>query len=162
MSTTDEPLISEGSKIYELGVQIVSSIPEEKMLEIWNSFKALIEKNKGQIISEETPKLNDLAYQMIKRIGGKNLRFTNAYFGWVKFEIETESINSIKEAADKNENVLRSIIIKTVRENTLQGHKFAQDGTRKEPRREITPKADTAILPSSVSEVEKAIDELIA
>jgi ribosomal protein S6 len=105
--------------VYEVGYHIVPTIAEDNLPQEIEAVKALISKNGGSIISEENPKRRALAYTIIKKIGAVNKRFNEAYFGWVKFEAPTNGAEAIKEGFDKNENVLRYLLIKTVRENTL-------------------------------------------
>ncbi len=120
------------TKVYELGVQIVPDIGEEKVAEVWADLKSIVSKAKGTELSEGSPELVDLAYTMVKHVAGKNKRYDTAYFAWVKFEVNPEAIANMNELSEANQYVLRSMIIKTVRENTLFGHKYSEDGTRKE------------------------------
>lgn len=109
----------ESKKIYELGYLIVSSVPEDGLLSEVVVIKDLINENNGVFISEEFPKLKSLAYKIFNKIESKKYAFETAYFGWIKFEAKTSSVASIKEKLDKNPSLLRFIIIKTVRENTV-------------------------------------------
>jgi ribosomal protein S6 len=120
--------IEASSKVYELATHIISSLPEEEVAKAYADVKDLITKAGGSIISEEAPKLTELAYIMIKRAHGKNIRHSTAHFSWVKFEMDPTQIAGLHDAVEKDENVLRFIIIKTVKENTLQGNKFANEG----------------------------------
>lgn len=107
------------TQIYEVGFHIVPSIEETNLGKEVDIIKSLIEKNGGAFISEEFPKKTTLAYTVFKNIDGKIQKFDTAYFGWIKFEMKTDSILNVKEETDLNKNVLRYLIIKTVRESTL-------------------------------------------
>jgi ribosomal protein S6 len=114
-------------QVYELGSHIVSSIPEEQVAKEYQDLKDLITTAGGTVVSEEAPKLMDLAYTMVKHVHGKNERHATAHFSWVKFEIDPKEIPEIHDVVSKNSNILRFIIVKTVKESTLYGHKFAHE-----------------------------------
>jgi hypothetical protein len=46
------------------------------------------------------------------------------YFGWIKFQLSSENIDSVKKFLDNNVDVLRYLLIKTVKENTLLNGKM--------------------------------------
>ncbi len=108
-------------KVYEIGYVLVSSIPQEKVAAEAASLKEIITKAGASIVAEENPELTPLAYTMVKKIHGANHRFTEGYFGWVKFEVATDAIESVKKHFDTAENILRYLLIVTVKENTYLG-----------------------------------------
>src|SRR4051812_9140619 len=83
------------------------------------SVKEAVSSCGGEVISFEEPISIDLAYSMTKVVGTLRRKVTSAYFGWVKFELPAEKIAEVKKTLDGMESVLRYLIIKTVRENTL-------------------------------------------
>ena len=91
-------------------------------------------------------------------MGGLRRKFDKAYFGWVKFEMDNKDIAAVKKSLDANENVLRFLLIKTVRENTLYGSKLvaAEEVAKKKATVKKEEKA-----PASQEEIDKSIDELI-
>lgn len=109
--------------VYEVGFHIVPAVSPEKLPAEVDAIKALLDGNKATIISEEFPKLINLAYTMVKVVGPVRSKYDTAYFGWIKFEANTEAALEIKKAFDANEKVLRYLLIKTVAENTLYGAK---------------------------------------
>lgn len=110
-------------QIYEIGYLLVSSIPEEKVADEVNSLKEVLSKKGAEFIGEEMPELRTLAYTMVKKIGPSNHRFDKGYFGWFKFELSAAEIESVKKAFEENINMLRMLIINTIRENTYLGKK---------------------------------------
>lgn len=106
-------------KIYEIGYRIVPSVSEEKIGAEIGAIKDVLEKNGAVVLSEESPKLRPLSYDMFKSVAGRYQKFSQAYFGWVKFEAAVDAVSLIKAWLDKNESILRFLIIKTVRENTM-------------------------------------------
>lgn len=107
------------NKIYEVGYLLLPTLAEEKLTDEVAFIKSLIEKHGGAFISEGFPERRHLAYEMSKEIDIKKHRFNEGYFGWVKFEVGNESIAEIKKALDAHVNILRYLLINTVRENTL-------------------------------------------
>jgi len=104
-----------------------------------------------------------LAYTMIKKIGTSNHRFDQGYFGWFKFEVSRKDIESIKKTFEENPNMLRTLIITTIRENTYLGKKspVASILAREEVVTIEVPAPDVLIAPVSVEEIDKSIDEMV-
>jgi ribosomal protein S6 len=151
------------SQIYEVGFHILPTVPEEKLPEVVLKIKDSITNSGGEIISDEFPKLRILAYEIKKRVETKYISFNKAYFGWVKFEIESGSVDKIKKEMDSNGDVLRFIIVKTVRENTMHTPKYqpiakAVSDEVKVPKDITVPVEKTEI---SEEEIDKSIDELL-
>ena len=155
----------EAGLIYELGYHLLPTLSDEEVLKEVESFKILVEKGGGSLVSEEAPKPMHLAYTMVKKQEGKNAKFDTSFFGWIKFEISAESILKINEEVDQNKNVLRYIILKTVREYAPIQHKELF----KEPEPE-TPKPISKPemvekregKPISDAELDKTIEELVS
>ena len=110
-------------KVYEIGYVFLSSIPEEKIVGEVTALKAALAKVKAEIIAEGAPELHQLAYIMTKKIQGANKRFSEGYFGWVKFELQPSAVEALKKSLDGTENILRYLFITTVKENTYLGKK---------------------------------------
>jgi len=149
---------TDSSKIYELGYILVSSLPDEKIADEVASLKDLLTTNGAEVVSSEDPILIDLAYSMTKVVAAQRQKYSRGYFGWIKFEGEPEALAAIKKVLDLSPTVLRYMIVKTVRENTLLNGKMV---LRKEEREEVM--AEEAIEGDAlleVPEVDKAIDEL--
>jgi ribosomal protein S6 len=140
--------------VYEVAFHIVPTVSPEKLPAEYDAIKAVLGGVGATIISEEAPKMRPLAYQMVKVIGPVHHKFDTAYFGWVKFDATTESVGEIKKALDASEKIIRHLIIKTVRENTLYGDKFAEEERKKEEAKNA---------PKPVAEdVDKSIEKLVA
>ncbi len=116
--------VGETSRIYEVGYHLVPMIPLEQVANHATEIKALITKNKGAILSDGEPKMVELAYMIPTMIAGVKHRCTSAYFGWVKFECEPEEAMAIEKAIKADENILRYLLVKTVRENTMVDKKL--------------------------------------
>ncbi len=112
--------------VYEIGFHVATTLPEEKLPAEVTAVKDVLSGAGAEFISEEFPKLVSLAYTIVKKTQNGTKKYDNAYFGWVKFEVASEKIADIKISLDKNENLVRYIIVKTVRENTMPVKTFAK------------------------------------
>ncbi len=112
--------------VYEVGFHLVSSIPEEQVGKEVEAIKAVITDAGGTIVSEEAPRLIDLAYEMVKVTEATRRRYTTAYFGWVKFDVDADKVAAINKGIEVLPSMLRFILIKTTRDNTLYGAKLAE------------------------------------
>ncbi|KKU25581.1 MAG: hypothetical protein UX39_C0025G0021 [Candidatus Magasanikbacteria bacterium GW2011_GWA2_46_17] len=149
------------SRVYEIGFHVVSSIPEEKLAAEVTVIKDVLESNGAIFISEDFPKLKNLAYSMTKTAGAKHFKFDVAYFGWVKFEMNPEGAVQVKKLLELNNNILRFIIVKTVRESTLAVIKPAYRFEKKPARVGEIPKNKEIKSPMSEVELDKTIDALM-
>ncbi len=147
------------SKVYEIGFHIAPFVGEENIAHEVSHIKDVLDSMRAEVISEDFPRLRSLAYPIAKVIKGDKKVSTEAYFGWVKFELGADKIEDFKKEIEKLDNVIRYLVITTVRENTLYGAKFVQD---KEAKR-----ADKAEKKSEVKEevneveLDKSIDNLV-
>lgn len=123
------------TSVYEVGYIMVPTIAEESLGEEVTLFKDMFTEKGAVFISDEYPKLIELAYEMSRSINNKKQKFTTGYFGWVKFECSTTDAKVIKDILDKNEKLVRYLMIKTVRENTMSVKRAygKQDGPRRRP-----------------------------
>jgi ribosomal protein S6 len=148
-------------QVYELGYHIVSTVAEENLSKEAEALKAIVLKDGGSLVSEGEPKLINLAYSMTKSVADTKKKFNTAYFGWIKFETKSELMPSIKKAVDAYPNVLRYLLIKTVRENTMFIPKLNVRTVEKD-----APKAKKSIKTeekkaASIEDLDKTIDELV-
>jgi ribosomal protein S6 len=105
--------------VYEVGYHMLPTIAEENLGEEVTLFKDKLIENGAIFISDEYPKLIELAYEMSRSINNKKQKFSYGYFGWVKFECDKNQAKIIKSILDKNEKLVRFLMVKTVRENTM-------------------------------------------
>ena len=105
--------------IYEVGYLLVPSIADENVGGEVTRLKDSLSLHGAVFISDEYPKLIDLAYQMARTVLNKKQKFDKGYFGWVKFEMPKDEALKAKEMLNMDESLIRFIFIKTVRESTL-------------------------------------------
>ncbi len=152
------------SQVYEIGYLLVSSIPEEKVTDEVNSLKEILSKKGAEFISEEAPELRTLAYTMVKKIGPSNHRFDKGYFGWFKFELSAKEIEGIKKTFEANVNMLRMLVISTIKENTYLGKKSPvpmPEVPAEAPVDSIESGLDPVSSSAVVDDMDKSIDAMV-
>lgn len=145
-------------RVYELGYLIRPDIAEDKVGEEVTKLKDMFESKGGVFISDEFPRLIELSYEMRPTISNKNERFTNGYFGWIKYELLPESAESLNKDLLLSTTVFRFLLIKTIRENTVASKKPL-------PRKEMSEKKAESVepvAPIDAVELDKEIDALVA
>ncbi len=145
--------------VYELGYHILPTVPEENISGEVSQIHAILREYNGSVIAEGMPMLRQLAYEIAKKIETKSLKFSKAYFGWVKFETDPSQITNLKNKIESLPNILRIIIVKTVKENTMHTPKIPM--FKKESHKEETPLETVEKTPVSEAEIDKSIDELV-
>lgn len=111
--------MSEDTRVYELGFLLVPNTAENEVSTEVETLKKLITKSSGNVLSESTPEFIDLAYQMEKNVAGKKLKWTQGYFGFIKFEADPGELESLKKALDGAQSLIRYILVKTHAENSI-------------------------------------------
>ena len=106
-------------RVYELGYLVMPSVDEGDLGTEREALVALITRFEGIVIEEGQPVLIDLAYEMDKMIKNKKHTYSQAYFGWIKFDVSPTGIEELSTEVEAFENLIRSILVKTVRENTV-------------------------------------------
>jgi len=142
-------------EIYEVGYIMVPTISEEDLGAEVTSFKDLLEEQGVVFISDEYPKMIELAYEMSRSIENKKYKFSYGYFGWVKFECTTIQAKVIKDNLDKNEKLIRYLLIKTIRESTLSAKRpfGRQDGLKRKTtvkKEEVVEKIDEEVIDKEI------------
>ena len=117
-------------RVYEVGYLLVPTIEEINLPVTYGNLKELIMSFGGTIISDEMPKMIPLAYTMVKVVANVRNKFNAAYFGWVKFTMETDSVLELKKKLDLDSNIIRFLILKTVKENTIAAKRFVRGDVR--------------------------------
>jgi ribosomal protein S6 len=110
MSETNMPAAEATS--YELAFHVLPTVAEGEVTTIFQKLKDTIIKHGGVITSEEAPARFDLAYEIDKHLEGRNRKFKSAYFGWVRFQVNSAEIAAITEAVEGTKELLRHLLIK--------------------------------------------------
>ncbi|MFA5791927.1 MAG: 30S ribosomal protein S6 [Candidatus Paceibacterota bacterium] len=152
---------SSNSRVYELGYLLVPTISQEDVPVIFGNLKETISSLEGVAISDEMPKMTPLAYSMLKVVANVRNKFNTAYFGWIKFTMGTDAVLELKKKLDLDPNVIRFLILKTVKENTIAAKRFVRGDMHRRPRMEKNKNNETSV-PINKEEIDKEIDALIA
>ena len=154
------------TRVYEAGYHILPTVQEGDVEKVVGTIRAEIDKLGGSLIAEGAPNLIKLAFPMDKREGERHVDYDRAYFGWLKFEAGTQSAAALIEALKLNPSILRSIVFKTLREDTRAKFKAPQlrevkrtDTIKAAPRKAPTPDGEEK-EPVSEVDLEKALDTL--
>lgn len=143
-------------KLYEVGYLLIPLIAEEKLADEVNVLRSHIESTGGMIVTEDQPKMRRLAYEIRQRgITSKKQRFIDAYFGWMRFQASPAEILSITEAFDKNDKILRFLIIKPVKDVP----RIPRMNVATKPKTEVVKKEKKTTM--SDTELDKEIDQLL-
>lgn len=140
------------SKVYELGFHFVPTIAEDDVAVQFSHLKSMIEKRGGEFISEDFPKMIPLAYEISKTVKAQKKRYTDAYFGWVKFSLTADQIGDLEKEVKAFEPILRYLVISTVKESTLL--------EKKEDKKERGDETAEAVVDEA--QLDKKIEELAA
>lgn len=159
----------EGVSIYEIAYHALSTLAEDEVEKVTASIRDLVEKAKGSFVAEGAAQLVTLAYPIAINSGGKNTVYDRAYFGWIKCEMPTEEIEALQKALESHKQILRFMVIKTVREDTRASAQMVSGGSLKEVKRGGTIKAKTSKTAEqetaekgelSEEKLDKALDEM--
>ena len=163
MEKIDESVDVE-SRVYEVGYLLVPTIEEDQLQVVYGNLKGLVSSFGGKEISDDMPKMMEIAYPMVKVVQNVRSKFNTAYFGWMKFFMDAEKVNELKKKLDLDPNIIRHLIIKTVKENTLATKRFVnRDGARRKPM--FTKKEgenSEEATPINKEEVDKEIEKMVA
>lgn len=156
-----ESEVSFEPRVYEVGFLVLPTVAEENVPAEVVFIKDVLARGNATMISEEFPRLRPLAYTIRRQTGGKYEKYQSAYFGWIKFEGSPAIAADLKRLLDASTSILRYLIIKTVRENTMAP---VRPVMRRSPMTFTPPRVPTGAQPApAVSEVEldKTIEALV-
>ena len=141
------------TRLYELGFILVPTIPELEVPQKVEALKALVKGEGGVVTNEGTPEYIDLAYTMERTIGSKTQKYSQGYFGFIKFEAEPSALEALKKAFDIEADIVRYLLIKTDEGNTI---------SFKKPKIEAK-RGDTISIDDADLEVaDESVDDIIA
>ena len=148
-------------RVYELGYLLAPTISEENMPAAFGNLKDLVVSLGGVPVSEEMPKLIELAYGMSKVIQNVRHKFDTGYFGWIKFTMSTDAVLELKKKLDLDPNLIRFLVLKTVKENTIASKRFTRSDRPLRPRAQ-KPDSGEVATPINKEEIDKEIEAMIA
>jgi ribosomal protein S6 len=149
-------------RVYEAGYHISPLVKEEDIEKIVAEIRSVVEKGGGTFIAEGAPALMKLAYEIEGRAEGKKHMFDRGYFGWLKFESSPETADALADALKKHSSIFRSMVFRTVREETRARLKAPQlkEVKRSEGAKPVTPRKTEESAPVSEVDLDKALETL--
>lgn len=152
---------TDSSNVYEISYILLPNLSNDDVSKEVASLQETIASKGGEVISFENPVLIDLAYPMVKVTTSSRVKCQKGYFGYIKFEIESDSVSEIKKYAESNPSIVRFLIIKTVRENTLVNGKMVLK--KEEKISKIDDPKEEGIVEAPLDEalLDKSIDNLV-
>ena len=160
--TSVEETSGADSRIYEVGYLLVPSIPEEEVPATYGNLKELVSSFGGIMISDEMPVMINLAYTMQKTVQNVRSKYNTAYFGWVKFYMDAEKILELKKKLDLDPNIIRFLMIKTVKENTIAAKRFVHKDISRKKIQTIKSGDSEENVVINKEEIDKEIDAMVA
>lgn len=157
---------AEEKKIYEIGYLLVPYLPVEEVAKtVENSIKAKIAASGGEVSSEMEPVMTRLAYVITKVINNKHTKFSDGYFGALRFKALPSFALTLETELAKDGLVIRSLLTSLPKgsENIVTPRRASA------PRREEKPFEIERIVPDkeeekstlTVEELDKEIDKLV-
>ncbi|MEJ0001596.1 MAG: 30S ribosomal protein S6 [bacterium] len=150
--------------VYEIGYLLVPTTAEEQVPALYGNMKEAVTSMEGTLISDEMPKMIPLAYTMLKVYKNVRSKYDTAYFGWVKFTMDSQKLLELKKTLDLDPNIIRFLIVKTVKENTIAARRFMhREGGGTSHRRPVTAKREgEAPVEINKEEVDKEIEAMVS
>ena len=111
--------INAKSRIYEIGLQIVPTLGDAGASDLFARLQENITTRGGEILQQGSPEKIDLAYTMSQIIENKKVDYREAYFAWFKCETSPSFAKEMEKMLQNDNDIIRSIVFKTVRANTL-------------------------------------------
>lgn len=158
-------------KIYEIGYLLAPYLP---VAEITGSaetmIKAKIEAVGGEVTSTLDPVMTRLAYTITKVINNKHTKFSDAYFGALRFKAPAEMLKKLEADWKKDDNIVRFLLItlpKGAESLVAPKRSFARSTgpiTHEDKPFEIErimPEREEEKVVLSVEDLDKEIDKLV-
>lgn len=111
--------VMDDSQVYEVSFIFDNRLPEARATEKLESLKGNIASLGGSFISEETPYMRELSYEMTRVVNNVNIRFNSGYFGWVKFEMDPANVEEINKKLKLDEEIVRFLVVKAKKGNDV-------------------------------------------
>jgi ribosomal protein S6 len=145
--------------VYEIGFHLVPTVEEGDVSGVADKIRALV--GDAEIIKTEAPRKMTLAYTIERSVQGKREKYTESYFGFIKFAAEPANIPALQAALRAMSEVLRFIVVETVREEAVATRRAVFSSDRLEGQTLKKPtSAPEAHAEVSEEELEKSLEAL--
>jgi len=148
--------------VYEVGFHVVPTTEESSVADVVEGLRAELGLGDAEIITEQFPAKMTLLYTIERAEAGKREKFSESYFGWIKFATERENIAALEASLRGNKNILRYLLIQTVREEAAPRRAvFTSDRLEGETIQKPTAEPEKGGEVSE-EELEKSIEALVS
>jgi ribosomal protein S6 len=148
--------------VYEIGFHVLPTVAESEVGSVVEKIRAALSKSDAEIIKEEFPVKRQLAYTVERAVAGKREKYNESYFGFIKFATDREQIGAFTAAIKAMSEVLRFLIIQTVREEVVAPRRAVFSSDRLEGETIKKPTAQPEVSGEiSEEELNKSIDALV-
>jgi len=137
--------------VYEVGFHVLPTVEEGNVGGILEAIRAELLKGNAEIIAEQFPKKMALAYTIERAVSSKREKYTNAYFGSIKFAIDREHVPALETLLRGNKNILRYLFVETMREEAIPARRAVFSSKRLE--------GETIHKPITVPEISREVSE---
>ena len=133
--------------VYEVSFHIIPTVGEDGVPAVLEKVRILL--GDAEIISQTFPTKMTLAYRVERAQAGAREKYTESYFGHIKFAMQRDGITAFTATMRTMDPILRFLIIETVREDIATA-----------PRRAVftSDRLEGKILEKPVAEPEKAAE----
>ena len=108
---------------YELAFHLLPTVADGEVSGVIAALKAIITTHNGEILEEENPQRFTLAYEIRKAVEGRSLRFTNSWYGWIRFSLMRSDLESVTTEIVHRGEVLRHLLVRLTREEAAHPHR---------------------------------------
>ncbi len=151
--------------LYEIGFHVVPTVEESKVVDVVNALKAEIAKIGGEQVGEQAPQKMVLSYVIERATSGKREKYTESYFGWLRFVVEERSgISAIETHLRADKNILRYLFIQTLPEEAVAPRRavFSSNRLEGETIKKPTAAPEAPVAEISEEDLNKSIDALVS
>ena len=154
-----------GKAIYEVGFHLVPEIAENELGTQVERMNAAIASAGGTIVAQEPPKRKTLTYRIERSVQGKREKYTESWFGWMKFDGDAEELRAglpaLQEKLRHMHEIMRYLVVATVYETPApQRAVFSSDRLMGEAIEKKIVVEDKKVQVSE-EELEKSIEALV-
>ena len=153
----------DGRPVYEVGFHVLPTVEEGNVGGVIEAIRSELGIHNAEIIAEQFPQKIALAYTIERATSGKREKYNDAYFGSLKFATEREYIPALEELLRGNKNILRYLLVETVREEAVASRRAVFSSNRLEGETIKKPTAAPEAPAAEISEedLNKSIDALV-
>ncbi len=150
----------DGQAVYEVGFHVVPNLSDEAVVAVVEKIRQAL--GDAEIISEQVPQRMTLAYTIERADSGKREKFTESYFGVIKFATSPDATPALSEKLRGMQDVLRYLLIETVREEVGTPRRAVFSSNRLEGETIKKPVVEEKSKPVSEEDLDKTIEAIVA